>query len=385
MNILFFTTEYNHIKTPNCGGIGTFISLMSKQLTLKGHKVYVFGFNNKEIDFFDNDISVKFFKKRSYYRLNKILMFFLSQEKTFFFKENLDRLYITYKLKKYIKNKKIDIIEAYDYRGFFKYFKFLKTPIVIRCHGSLGLLKKNFGYQYIDDKIIEIENQAFKNYDNIIAVSSYSKKINSKLYNKENIRIIYNGIDKDFFKKDKNIEIINHSIYYFGTITKHKGIDVVFEVFSIIKKDYPNTSLHLIGRGHEYLDTLLLKYQNIKDSIFYYGILSPNNLVRELSKSQVIIFPTKGENFPFSFLEAMSMEKPVIVSDICVSKEIITNNVDGFIASSNKQFVNIIKEIFEGNKKNVSKKAREKIKNSFTVEKMVLDSVEYYKSIINEK
>ena len=245
-------------------------------------------------------------------------------------------------------------------------------------------MKNYFGYKNIDEVTIKIELNAIKNYNNIIAVSKFSKKINEKWFNKNNIEVIYNGIDSNVFKSKISAKILNKSIYYFGTITEKKGLYDLALIFNKIVQKYPRATLHLIGKGSQYLEYLKSEVfiEKALLNLVYHGVVEYSQIPQKLLNAHVIVFPTKGENFPFSFLEAMSMEKPVIVSNIEVSKEIIVDGVNGYIAASNQEFIDKIDIVFNNCNKEISSNARKTIIKYFSISEMTENTIKYYNQIM---
>jgi glycosyltransferase involved in cell wall biosynthesis len=395
MNILFFTSEYNHYKLPASGGAGTFIKILAKELSLRGHKVFVFGISeNKNIKFNDDKVEVNFiyyYQKRIVDSIIKRLFRQTIFVSDFFvkYRKIKNRRYWAEELKKYLIDKNIDIIEAWDYQGDFLFLNKLNLPLVIRCHGSAAIFKKHFNYLGYKNYLIEIEKMAIKKSNNLIAVSEYSKKINQEYFKKKNIKLIYNGIDTNLFKPNTNESIIKYSIFYFGTVSEQKGLKRLAEIFNKIALINPLATLHIIGRGEKYTNYLkdnILNEGALKKTRFY-GPIERELLPKKLSKAHVIVLPTQGENFPFSFLEAMSLEKPLIVSNIDVSKEIIDHTVNGYIATTDEDFINYIELVFTNDSKSnlVSKRGRETIIENFTLEKMTYNTLDYYKKIIAKK
>ncbi|MFD0962615.1 glycosyltransferase family 4 protein [Pseudofulvibacter geojedonensis] len=385
MNILLFTSEYNHPKLKASGGAGTFFKILAKELVKKGHKVYVFGFGKEAISFSDEGVFVSFNKNIKSNLLLKIAKRTLPVAKYNYLKGDFDRFLWAKQLKRFIKGKKIDIIETWDYRANFLYLDKIELPVIIRCHGSANVLKKYFGISLFDDAILKLEQKAFKRFHNIIAVSQYSRKINNEVFNKNNIKVIYNGINTDFFCPNTQISKIEQSIFYFGTLADNKGLKELVFIFNELIKTTPKASLHLIGKGQKYFDNLKSLFS--KEALLrttYYGVVDRALLPEILNKAHVFVFPTKGENFPFSFLEAMAMQKPVIVSNIEVSKEIISNNENGYIASSKEDFVKLINIIFKNNTDQVALRARKTIVDKFSVSQMVDNTLNFYNKIIDE-
>ena len=153
-----------------------------------------------------------------------------------------------------------------------------------------------------------------------------------------------NGIDSDYFKRDK--DIISRSIdikhhynldgrfvfSFVGRIVKDKGINELLSVFDKMSKEFSSISLLLVGTFEEYLDPIsdiskkiLIENKNVIQIGFQKDIRP------FLAASDCFVLPTYREGFPNVVLQACSMELPCIVTDINGCNEIIENNKNGII------------------------------------------------------
>jgi len=390
MKILFFTNEYSHQKLPSSGGVGSFIKIIAQELLIQGHEVCVYGFSKKKHEFQDGSVKVKFFKKyakqfpfseflRSLSKSLKIKsseMFFLKKE----------RQYLANQLKKYALKNNIDIIESFVFGGYTSQWD-NTIPLVLRFHGSRG-----FWHYYLGQKkeahLIHLEQIALENTPYTIAVSEFSAVAVKDMYNLEVDKIIYNGIDIEQFSPQDNVDELEQSIFYFGTISKAKGIDILCQVFNDVIKKYPKTTLHLIGRGNDYWDEVSSQIlsKEAKNNATYYGAKQIDELPRLVQQATVCVFPSLNETFGLIVTEAMALEKVVIVSDIPSFNNIIKHTEDGFIAKKQEDYVSYISEMFNNyeDRKRIGKAARDKVNNNFTIQKMTESTITYYQSILNK-
>lgn len=391
MKILFFTNEYSHPKLPSCGGVGTFLKILAEELNNMGHKVHVYGFSKKNISFEDKNISFSFIKKysKTHFGLEFIRSFgakINNKELQLYFLKK-ERKYLAHKLKKYSKKHQIDIIESFVFGGYTAYWD-NSIPLVLRFHGSRGFWHYYLG-QKKDSLKIYMEQKALENCTNIVAVSEFSATAIHKIYNITTNTVIYNGIDSSIFSPDINTEEIDQSIFYFGTLSKAKGLDRLANIFNIIIKKFPNSSLHLIGRGKDYWEHTIKKNltPDALKNTTYYGGKQVYELPKLLNKASLICLPTRGENFPFSFLEAMALKKPVVVSEIPVTKEIIKHQKNGLIASTKGDFISQISYVFNNPEKvsELAINARKHIIKNFTQKRMVENTITYYENVLSDK
>lgn len=129
----------------------------------------------------------------------------------------------------------------------------------------------------------------------------------------------------------KNIaDISNHdlNILYVGSLTRHKGIQVLIEAVKQIKKD--NVSLMIVGSGRykNKLENLAGADKRIK----FYGNIRNEEIEGYYGKSDVLVVPSVWcEVFGIVILEAFRAGIPVIASRIGGIPEIVKHNYNGFL------------------------------------------------------
>jgi glycosyltransferase involved in cell wall biosynthesis len=387
-NICFVSKEYAHSSMGKTGGIGVFVKNMSKELSKKKFNVYIFSFGPKKKQFIDNGVTVcvvrdlhffiskilKFWKRhglQGYYLLKLILEF-------------INKLYISIKLTIFSFSNKIKIMEFNDYGGDVPFF-FGFSKKIIRCHGSSTILNLFFGYgkRTIDSFF---EKLLFSRYQkNIIAVSEYSSKITQQTFKlKSNIRVIYNGVN---VPKRANNNEIDQSLFYVGSLMERKGIFLACEVFNQIIEINAKATFHLLGNNvNDCWNKRVVKLLSPKALIntTYYGTVVSNEVLSYVSKAHVVIFPSYGETLSIALLEAMSIGKLVVTSNIPAFREIIDHGKNGIIANSLQDYIYTISKMFLGTYENsiLKENAYETIATKFNQERIVLENINYYNSII---
>ncbi len=393
MKILLLTREYKHSSLPKCGGTGTFMASLAKNLVKLNHEVYVVGINKSKINFVDEGVTIQYCK--SLFRRNFIINFLRSFTKKIFFLNNLhckihefEKKDIAKIVTKLIKKQStpFDIIETHDFEGLYLFLE-NSIPIVIRCHGSFSVLEKYFDYKDVELGKKHCEKEAFKRAKNVVSISEFSEFVNRELFHITNFHRIYNGVNTSIYKKNENAIIIPKSIFYFGTIAIEKGAEIAIQIFLKIIKKHPEASLHFIGPENNQHKTEFLKTietNNLKDKVHFYGFQKNEEVIQLLSKAEVVIFPSKGETFGLALCETMSLSNPVISSKIPSFQEIIINQENGFIANSIDDYFAFINQIFENKTiaKNIGDNARKTIIDNFSQEKMIDETIKYYIKVL---
>jgi len=103
---------------------------------------------------------------------------------------------------------------------------------------------------------------------------------------------------------------------------------------------------------------------------------------RIYNNADIFVLPSLAEGSPKVLLEAMSCGLPVIASNIPEIKEIIDNNVDGFLVDSRPDAIRAkILEVYKNKKllEKISKNARKKILREFDLEKLLSKEIDILK------
>ena len=254
---------------------------------------------------------------------------------------------------------------------------FFKKKIILTPWGS------DFFYSNILTKILQ--NLLFKNCYFISDSYLILKKLNL-FSTKKNLFKINFGIDCNYFKKSKKININK-----LKNISKNKkivfcprGYDPVYNtqlILHMIKKikfKIKNYIFIFIGTQNIYQKRLLnlaSKY-NIKDKAIFFGKQNKKQILSLYNNSEIVISASKSDaGISSAVSEAMSCEKIVLIANNRDNKLWIQNNQNGFLFKNNsledlsKNFLKITR--LKKNKKiSIGKKARKTqlIKNNYNVE-----------------
>jgi glycosyltransferase involved in cell wall biosynthesis len=182
----------------------------------------------------------------------------------------------------------------------------------------------------LPDKGRPIENKAVKIPKKIIAVSNYVAKGWEKLYNiNKQIFIVPNGINLKKVKKiDKKIEVI-----FFGRLIKIKGVETLIKSIKILKKDFKEIKLEIIGDGPERECLIkLTKKLKLLDNIIFLGRINDKELTKKILQAKISVFPSYArEGIMTTLLEASLCGSAIIVADACSNREFIKNNHNGLL------------------------------------------------------
>lgn len=380
-HIAYITTEYPHSDLPSAGGVGSFVKLMGTSLIEKNWQVTIFlALREENKIWFDGKIRIVEIKKAT----PSILSAFK------------DRYTISKVIKQHIKKDKIELIEAPDWEGFHAFCNF-KIPLITRIHGSVTYFK--YLQNTPKSKLIAFfEKRALKKSNLVVAVSRFSGKLTQEVFSlpKLKFKVIYNGIDVHKFQSIKGKEKYKEkNILYFGTLVRKKGVLELAHIFNELIKLNSDVKLTLVGKDTIDNLTKLSTWESIKallskeavEHVYYKGVVSYEDMNLIIKEAHVCVFPSYAEAFPISWLEAMSMSKPIVASSIGWAEEAIVNEESGFLEhpQNHKEYASKINQIVLNNDvaKSLGENARKRVENEFGQQKIIEKNIAVYKKLMS--
>jgi len=311
-----------------------------------------------------------------------------------FKKRNKYDIFIHFRIAKFIKTNKIDII--YSFLG--NHHAYIPS-LISKPKITLGGIRNNNisklrGINKTKSIIVNNLLNKIINYK-LISNNYAAKKIYAeKGFNSNNIIVIPNGIDLKKYTKGNKRKIIKELnlqdkfiIITVGRLIKSKNHFLLIENLEKLLKQNTNLVLLIIGDGPEkHKLKLLIEKLNLSKQIILTG--NREDISDILSATDLFIFPSTSEGWPNVIGEAMAAGTPIITYNSGDVDRIIKNNVDGIITKNDMpSFVNEIKYLIN-NKKNMdslSKKAQKKIKENFSLNKMIKQYETIFKNLVRSE
>jgi glycosyltransferase involved in cell wall biosynthesis len=278
-----------------------------------------------------------------------------------------------------------------------KFFNPKKVNLVVTKHLDSHFLEGSFGQNLLIRGVF-IDKFILKNTDKIICISKQVKKYFTKKISipKNKIRVIYYGVDRDYFTKKKNFrktkvaKLINKNLekkdFLICCIARHvkqKSLDFLILSFAEFTKKNPNSKLLLIGDGPERKNLVKIsKENNIFNKIIW--VKFSEHIKDLLNISNVFVLPSKYEGFGIVFLEAMLTNTPVISTNISAIPEIIKNKYNGILIEPGnvKQMTAALKNIQDEKLiKKFNINAKKLLSNKFNLKMMFKKTNNIYCSI----
>jgi len=399
------------------GGLGTYAAEITRKFVLMDHDVTVFTMNDDagslptreiwrgieihrplHIDISDSlpDVLAEDVKKwgRGVQLFSKILVYnYLSASKL-----------VNELIRK--ENFKYDIVIAHDWLSAISGITIKKEvglPFAFHVHSTEKGRTLGNGSEVVSN----IELHAAKAADLIVTVSYAMKDELIKLgFPKEKIQVCYNGVDPQKYNPEtanaEQIRKIRDSygvkddefmILFLGRLVGVKGVDRLIMAMPHVLQKTPKAKLVIVGLGdlQDYLVNLV-KTMRLQDSVkLNFAFISEEERILHYAACDVAVFPSLYEPFGIVVLEAMSMERPVVVGAagvsgmrevvICCGEEQCGFHINPDNPSDIAWGINSALESPE-KRKWLGKNGRHRVLEEFTWDKIAEKTIELYEQIV---
>ena len=264
------------------------------------------------------------------------------------------------------KKKSFDLIHAHWIipQGLIAYLlnKILKIPYIVSIHGSDIFSFNNALFKFIYKIILS-------NAEVVTANSTKTALAAKNIINKD-VVIIPMGVDCSLFndkfkhthtqsEKNKAPEIL-----FAGRLIDWKGVSFLLDAISILRLEYPEILLRIVGKGPEQKN-LMQKVRQLKidNNVVFSGAVVNHQLPDIYRNADVFVIPSiindngETEGLGTVTLEAMACGVPVIGTNVGGIPDIIRNRVTGLLVEekNGKAIADAIVEIM------VNKKLRDEM------------------------
>ncbi|WP_298247522.1 glycosyltransferase [uncultured Christiangramia sp.] len=263
---------------------------------------------------------------------NKKNYIFLNRQSTFDLKAII-------KLRRYIKNNKIDLIQAHGssyFLGVLIKIIIPKTKLIWHDHlGARALNNKDLGFLKIASKF----------FDGIIVVNHDLYEWTKKNLLCGNLLLLKNFVklgktnSTDFYLKGKS----DFNIICVANLRHPKDHSTLIKAFSLLDHKKFSLSLHLVGDDSDkhYTAKLirLIEVYNLQNNVFIYG--QKGNIKSILNHASIGVLSSSSEGLPVALLEYGLAGLPVVCTNVGDCKDVIGNfgkvvekgNPDAFAAN----------------------------------------------------
>ena len=202
--------------------------------------------------------------------------------------------------------------------------RILGKPLVVTIHSTEY---DRTGNLFPNAKIMAIERAGLLEADVVITVSNYEKRQLVERYGipSEKIRVVYNAIDPERYRRMEVEKYINDKIVLFvGRLTIQKGCEFFLEAAKKVLERVPDARFVIVGSGDQ-MHSLIQKSIDlgIADRTHFVGF--DPDVTKYYSIADVFVMPSVSEPFGLTPLEALACDVPVIISKQSGVSEVLRN------------------------------------------------------------
>ncbi|MDR0723743.1 MAG: glycosyltransferase family 4 protein [Endomicrobium sp.] len=249
-----------------------------------------------------------------------------------------------------------------------------------------------------DTRHSSISKNHYKFADAVITVSQAVANglIKYEKIDPKKIKVVYNGVNFEKFNKNidysdivKEYSLDNKKVI--GTVSQivdfmGKGQIYLMEAAKILKEDFPELRYLIVGSGkglkaqQEYAKKI-----NVDDIVYFTGY--QDNVPKYILSMDIFcLLAWDTEGMPNVVVEAESLEKPVIVTNIGGNTEAFIDGITGIMVSPKNsiQVANAIKKLILNPDiaKQMGIEGKKFVKEKFVLENTVKNTLEVYEKIL---
>jgi glycogen(starch) synthase len=200
-----------------------------------------------------------------------------------------------------------------------------KTPVCFHVHSTEWGRAGGPGSEVVS----HFEWATSQKVDKIITVShAMQEDLVRHGWPKSKISVVWNGVDPDRYNpqncKHEEVEAVRSRygikpkekmILFCGRLTWVKGVTNLVQAMPTVLAEYPDTKLVILGKGEQQNDIIEAANRlGISQKVACrFEFIAEKERILHYAAADTCIFPSTYEPFGIVSLEAMSMEKPIIV------------------------------------------------------------------------
>lgn len=299
------------------------------------------------------------------------------------------------RVKKLLQDEQIDMVHAHGTRANSNVLwaaRSLNLPVVYTVHGWSFHQDQNplvrsirvMGEKYLTSK-------ASVN----ISVSASNKQSGKNYIKGFESVVINNGIDQNKFSPSKTFKNIRQELgiaedtlllLFIARFTHQKQPLLLIKAFQQALNSGSKMHLLMVGEGDQKQEALqLVQTLGIGNNISFESFRQ--DVPDMLAAADIFVLPSLWEGLPIGLLEAMSMGKAIIATEVDGTKEVLRHNENGWLiepgnATALANAITILAND-ESLRNKMQQKARETVQQQFNAQHMTREIENIYKNLSN--
>lgn len=414
MRIAFFVWEYPPVLV---GGLGTYAQYITQEFVKKGHEVTVFTLNPGNLPTRERMDGIEVHRPKLF-NTSTVLSTFVANsllkwgEHLKFFSDIFTyNLLSTSKMLNLLiakEGREFDVISVHDWLSVMSgiWAKEAGRRFVFHVHSTEWGRSGGNGSTIVQ----QLEDRGAQLADRIITVSHAMKEdLTRHGWPEKKISVVWNGVDPERYDPAKvpkekieelrakyGIRDNERMILFIGRLTWVKGVRNLIQAMPLIMREHPDVKLVILGRGELQHDVVeLVERLGLKDRVVYrFEFVPEDERIVHYAACDLCVFPSIYEPFGIVSLEAMAMEKPVVVGAkgvVGFREQVVPSgpertgvHVNGEDPVDIAWGINIVLDNYE-EAKGWGKNGRRRVMKYFTWDKVAEATLKVYEEVIQGK
>jgi len=235
-----------------------------------------------------------------------------------------------------------------------------------------------------------MQGRVARRMDRVITVSQSSAGAIERAHKvpRDRLRVVYNGIDTNLFKRDDGISKEPNSLILVNNGEQSiKGVPYLLKALYILRNGI-EVKLTVVGSptpNGQYLK--LIKEYGIGDIVTFTGRVTMEELVKHYLASEICVVPSLYEGFGFPAAEAMSCQLPVITTSGGALPEVVGQDGDTGIMvppADPDALAAAVKRLLgdEPLRRKMGEAGRKRVERNFTWEQAAKKTLEAYQEVL---
>ncbi|QDW18835.1 glycosyltransferase [Flavobacterium sp. KBS0721] len=289
-----------------------------------------------------------------------------------------------FRLRKYLKENKVDLVHAHS-SSFFSVVlvKLILPKIKIIWHDHYGISQDLSSRKNISLKLGSLF------FTGIISVNSALRDWAKSYLWCSNIIYFPNFIlDSSISNEKINLNgSEGKRIICVANLRPQKNHILLINAAKVIKDKFPDWTFHLFGKdfNDSYSDQLKKRVKDLQlqNTVYFYG--TTNNVNASLLQCQIAVLPSLSEGLPLAILEYGLNKLPVIATNVGEISKIIISEKEGIMIESNNcnELVTAIENLIESEKfrNDLGLNLFNKVQKDFSAETILSNYILWLKSL----
>lgn len=397
---------------PYCGGQGVYIHYLARELHNLGHEVHVISgppypevtegvvlHRLESLNLYETEDSlVKSFTRIrnpiDFYEFAAVCLGTFPEPLTFSLRAYL-------KIRQLMKDFKFDVIHDNQCLGYgLLLIKRLNIPVVATIHHPIPIdrdLEISEAQGFWEEfrlkrwySFCAMQGVVARRMARIITVSQSSADAieRSLKVQRDRLRLVYNGIDSNFFKHDDDVAKQPNSLILVNSSEQSvKGVSYLLKALHLLKNG-TNVKLTVIGTpAPDGQNMRLVEEYGLQDIVTFTGRITMEELVKQYVSSEICVVPSIYEGFGLPAAEAMSCQLPVVSTNGGALPEVVgesgrtgiivpTADPDAFAAGVKRLLDD------ENLRREMGQAGRKRIEDNFSWQQAAAMTVDVYREVL---